>query len=110
MHERSNALAHALAAEGVGPGSRVGIMCRNHRGWVEAYVATNKLGAHALFFNTAFSGPQLADVAEREDPVAIIFDEEFAERARRGVARAASASSPGTSPTPTAATTARSTS
>src|SRR5215213_784772 len=78
IHERSNALAHALAAEGVGPGSRVGIMCRNHRGWVEAYVATNKLGAHALFFNTAFSGPQMADVAEREDPVAIIFDEEFA--------------------------------
>jgi fatty-acyl-CoA synthase len=78
VHERSNALAHALRAEGVGPGSRVGIMCRNHRGWVEAYVATNKLGAHALFFNTAFSGPQMADVAQREDPVAIIFDEEFA--------------------------------
>jgi acyl-CoA synthetase (AMP-forming)/AMP-acid ligase II len=87
VHERSNALAHALAAEGVGPGSRVGIMCRNHRGWVEAYVATNKLGAHALFFNTAFSGPQMADVAQREDPVAIIFDEEFAgvlEEASRG--------------------------
>ena len=62
-------------------------MCRNHRGWVEAYVATNKLGAHALFMNTAFSGPQLADVAEREDPAAVIFDEEFAgvlEEATRG--------------------------
>src|SRR5215211_1473314 len=79
VHERSNALAHALAAEGVGPGSRVGIMCRNHRGWVESYVATNKLGAHALFFNTAFSGPQLADVAEREEPAVVIFDDEFAE-------------------------------
>jgi len=79
VHERSNALAHALAAEGVGPGSRVGIMCRNHRGWVQAYVATNKLGANALFFNTAFSGPQMADVAQREDPAAIIFDEEFAD-------------------------------
>jgi len=87
VHERSNALAHALAAEGVGPGSRVGIMCRNHRGWVEAYVAANKLGAHALFFNTAFSGPQMADVAHREDPAAIVFDEEFAgvlEEASRG--------------------------
>jgi len=87
VHERSNALAHALAAEGVGPGSRVGIMCRNHRGWVEAYVATNKLGANALFFNTAFSGPQMADVAQREDPVAIVYDEEFAgvlEEASRG--------------------------
>ena len=54
-------------------------MCRNHRGWVEAYVATNKLGANALFMNTAFSGPQLADVAGREDPVAVVFDEEFTE-------------------------------
>ena len=54
-------------------------MCRNHRGWVEAYVGPNKLGAHALFLNTAFSGPQLADVAEREGPVAVIFDEEFAD-------------------------------
>jgi acyl-CoA synthetase (AMP-forming)/AMP-acid ligase II len=77
IHERSNALAHALAREGVKAGDRVAIMCRNHRGWVEAYVATNKLGANALFMNTAFSGPQLADVAEREDPVAVIFDEEF---------------------------------
>jgi acyl-CoA synthetase (AMP-forming)/AMP-acid ligase II len=79
VHERSNALARALAAQGVGPGSRVAIMCRNHRGWVQAYVATNKLGAHALFMNTAFSGPQLADVAQREEPAAVIFDEEFAE-------------------------------
>jgi acyl-CoA synthetase (AMP-forming)/AMP-acid ligase II len=78
IHERSNALAHALAAEGVRPGDGVGIMCRNHRGWVDAYVAANKLGAHALFMNTSFSGPQLADVAAREEPAALIFDEEFA--------------------------------
>jgi acyl-CoA synthetase (AMP-forming)/AMP-acid ligase II len=79
LHERSNALARALAREGVKAGDAVGIMCRNHRGWVDAYVATNKLGANALFMNTAFSGPQLADVAEREEPAAIVFDEEFAE-------------------------------
>jgi acyl-CoA synthetase (AMP-forming)/AMP-acid ligase II len=78
VHERSNALARALAAEGVRPGDGVAIMCRNHRGWALAYVATNKLGAHALFLNTAFSGPQLADVARREDPRAVIFDAEFA--------------------------------
>jgi acyl-CoA synthetase (AMP-forming)/AMP-acid ligase II len=77
LHERSNALAHALARDGVKAGDGVAIMCRNHRGWVDAYVAVNKLGANAMFMNTSFSGPQLADVAEREDPVAIIFDEEF---------------------------------
>ncbi len=68
VHERSNALAHALRAEGVGAGDRVAIMCRNHRGWVESYVAVNKLGAHALFLNTAFSGPQLTDVARARGP------------------------------------------
>src|SRR5215217_2911633 len=77
QHERSNALAHALARDGIRAGDAVAIMCRNHRGWIDAYVATNKLGAHALFMNTAFSGPQLADVADREDPVAVVFDEEF---------------------------------
>jgi acyl-CoA synthetase (AMP-forming)/AMP-acid ligase II len=86
LHRRSNALAHALAHDGVKPGDGVAIMCRNHRGWVDAYVAVNKLGANALFMNTAFSGPQLADVAEREQPVAIVFDEEFT-----GILEAASA-------------------
>ena len=79
VHERTNALAHALADDGVNEGDSVAIMARNHRGFVEAVVACSKLGAHALFLNTAFSGPQLADVADREKPKAIIYDEEFAE-------------------------------
>ena len=54
-------------------------MARNHRGFVESVVACSKLGAHALFMNTSFSGPQLTDVADREKPKAIIYDEEFAE-------------------------------
>ena len=79
VHERSNALAHALAADGIEPGDNVAIMCRNHRGWVDATVACSKLGANALFLNTAFSGPQLTDVAKREKPKAVIFDQEFDE-------------------------------
>ena len=54
-------------------------MCRNHRGWIDAVVACSKLGANALFLNTAFSGPQLADVAKREKPKALVYDAEFAE-------------------------------
>ena len=53
-------------------------MCRNHRGFVEATVAVAKLGAHALYLNTAFAGPQLTEVVKREKPVAIVYDEEFA--------------------------------
>jgi fatty-acyl-CoA synthase len=79
VHERSNALAHAWSDLGIGEGDGVAIMCRNHRGFIDATVACSKLGAHALFLNTAFSGPQLADVAEREKPKAIVFDQEFTE-------------------------------
>ena len=52
-------------------------MARNHRGFVEATVAAAKLGADLIYLNTAFSGPQLVDVLEREDPTVVIHDEEF---------------------------------
>ena len=53
------------------------IMCRNHRGFVEATVANAKLGANSLYLNTAFAGPQITEVVKREKPVAIVFDQEF---------------------------------
>ncbi len=78
VHRRSNALARGLAAEGVGEGDGIAIMCRNHRGFVEATLAISKLGATGLYMNTAFAAPQLAGVVEREQPVALIYDGEFA--------------------------------
>jgi acyl-CoA synthetase (AMP-forming)/AMP-acid ligase II len=77
MHRRSNALARALSERGVREGDSVAIMCRNHRGFVDACVATAKLGADILLLNTAFAGPQLVAVLERETPSAVIHDEEF---------------------------------
>ncbi len=77
VNRRTNALTHSLAAAGVKEGDSVGIMCRNHRGFIEATVAVSKLGADALLLNTAFAGPQLADVVAREDPAALIYDQEF---------------------------------
>jgi fatty-acyl-CoA synthase len=78
VHLRSNALAHALREEGVGPGDGIAIMCRNHRGFIDATLAASKLGASALYLNTAFAGPQIADVMKREGPTALVYDEEFA--------------------------------
>jgi fatty-acyl-CoA synthase len=79
VDQRTNALAHGLAANGIGEGDNVGLMCRNHRGFIESVVACSKLGANVLFLNTAFSGPQLTDVAQRENPKALIYDYEFEE-------------------------------
>jgi len=78
-HRRTNALARAMSEAGIGEGDGVAIMCRDHRWFIEATVAISKLGANTLLFNTAFAGPQLKEVTEREDPAAIIYDEEFAE-------------------------------
>ncbi len=77
LHRRSNALASSLAKMGIGHGDGVGIMCRNHRGFVEATLASAKLGASALYLNTMFAGPQLTEVTRREGPKALVYDEEF---------------------------------
>jgi len=79
LHRRSNALAHAFATMGIGYGDGVGIMCRNHRGFIETTLAAAKLGASALYLNTMFAGPQLAEVTSRELPKALVYDEEFTE-------------------------------
>ena len=78
VQRRTNALAHAFEGMGIGPGDGVGIMCRNHRGFVEATLASAKLGASALYLNTMFAGPQLVEVTKREAPKALVYDEEFA--------------------------------
>jgi fatty-acyl-CoA synthase len=75
---RTNAIANSWAAAGVSAGDGVGIMVRNHVGFLESLFACVKLGAKAIFMNTSFSGPQLKAVAEREGVQVLVFDEEFA--------------------------------
>ncbi|MFZ2050333.1 MAG: acyl-CoA synthetase [Solirubrobacteraceae bacterium] len=84
VHLRSNALARGLAAEGIREGDSIAIMCRNHRGFIEATIACSKLGVDGLYLNTAFAGPQIADVMRRENPKALIYDHEFADLVREG--------------------------
>ena len=79
MHARSNSLAHALRELGIGEGDGVAIMCRNHRGFVDASIATAKLGADSLYLNTAFAKPQLMEVLARDAVKVLVYDEEFAD-------------------------------
>ncbi|WP_377323531.1 AMP-binding protein [Pimelobacter simplex] len=78
LQDRSAALAAGLLDVAGGPVETVAILCRNHRGFVDALLASSRLGASALLLNTGFSGPQLADVMEREGARVILYDEEFA--------------------------------
>ncbi len=76
---RTNAIARGLRAAGVTEGSGVAILCRNHRGFVEATIACSKLGANVAYLNTSFAGPQITEVCKREGMTALIYDEEFTE-------------------------------
>jgi acyl-CoA synthetase (AMP-forming)/AMP-acid ligase II len=77
VDQRTDRLANAFAREGLREGDAVAVLCRNHRYFVEATVACSKLGAHTVYLNTAFAGPQVVDVFDREEPVALIHDQEF---------------------------------
>ena len=77
LHAQANALARALAVGGVAEGDAVALLCRNHRWFVIATVAVSRLGADVLYLNTAFSGPQVAELLGRERPVAVLYDAEF---------------------------------
>jgi acyl-CoA synthetase (AMP-forming)/AMP-acid ligase II len=79
VDRRSNAVASALRAQGVEEGDRVGLMCRDHRGFVEGATAVAKLGADVLLLNTSFAAPQLTEVCRREQAAALVYDEEFRE-------------------------------
>jgi acyl-CoA synthetase (AMP-forming)/AMP-acid ligase II len=77
LDRSTNAIARALASAGVGPGDGVGLFARNHRGFVQAQVALDKLGANTLLLNTGFAAPQLKEVCAREGTKVILYDEEF---------------------------------
>jgi acyl-CoA synthetase (AMP-forming)/AMP-acid ligase II len=76
---RAQRLATALAAtRGIREGDRVGLLCRNHAGFVEAMVACSILGADAVLVNTALSAPQLAAVTQEQQIRLLLHDREFA--------------------------------
>jgi len=77
LDRSTNAIARALAEAGVRPGDGVGLFARNHRGFVQAQMALDKLGANTLLLNTGFAAPQLREVSDREGIKVVMYDEEF---------------------------------
>jgi acyl-CoA synthetase (AMP-forming)/AMP-acid ligase II len=85
IDQRADAFATGLQA--LPSGAKViGIMARNHRGFVEALIAANRIGADLLLLNTSFAGPALAEVIQREGVDAVIYDEEFTTTVDRALA------------------------
>src|SRR5690349_20731238 len=85
IDQRADALAAALQALPEAAPKVLGLMARNHRGFVESLIAANRIGADVLLLNTSFAGPALAEVVEREDVDTVIYDEEFTETVDRAL-------------------------
>ncbi|WP_328994068.1 AMP-binding protein [Kribbella sp. NBC_01245] len=91
LDRRCAAQAAGLAASfGIGAGSKVAVLCRNHKGFLEATLAAGRLGADVYFLNTGLAAPQLDELLKRNDPDLLILDQEFVplvEESGRGVRR-----------------------
>jgi fatty-acyl-CoA synthase len=78
LDDSVNAVANCMVAMGVEGGNGVAILARNHRWFVIANYAAARVGARIVLLNTEFSGPQIADVADREGARLLIYDDEYA--------------------------------
>ena len=86
---RSSALARGLLASGLRPATTSGLLCANHRDFVEANVAAAKAGLVAVYLNTGFAAPQLAEVLRGKEVRGVVCDIELlADRWRRRLRRA----------------------
>ncbi|MDT7741088.1 MAG: hypothetical protein QOE59_166, partial [Actinomycetota bacterium] len=80
LHTRTDRLARALADRNVGPGSRIAVLCRNHRGPIETMIATSKIGADVVLLNTGLSSQQMAAVVDEQEITTIVVDSDLADR------------------------------
>ncbi len=80
LHTRTDRLARAFADRGVGPSSRIAVLCRNHRGPVETIIAASKIGADVVLLNTGLSPQQMAAVVDEQEITTIVVDSDLTDR------------------------------
>ncbi|MBN4928146.1 AMP-binding protein [Hoyosella rhizosphaerae] len=79
LNDSADALARSLSAEGVKEKERLGILARNHRGFLQTIGASARLGTDLVMLNTGASAGQLASVIEEQKLTWLFIDEEFIE-------------------------------
>src|SRR4051812_227398 len=77
LDQQCNALGAALQNLPSGTPATIGIMCRNHRGFVEALVGATGAGADLSLPTPPFAGPARAEVAARKGLAAVIYAKDF---------------------------------
>ncbi|NUP28860.1 MAG: AMP-binding protein, partial [Nocardia sp.] len=79
MDRRSDALAGAMAAVGLGAGDAIGLLSRNHAGMVETMVAAGKLGVDAALLNAGLSARTIEQIVQRHRLSALFVDGDLEE-------------------------------
>ena len=79
LDERTNRLATALAAEGIGPRDRVAILDLNHRAHLELVFATSKLGAVPVPVNFRLAAHEILDVVNDSQARVLLVGQPYAE-------------------------------
>lgn len=77
LHEQTNLLAKALYRTGVRERDRVGVLSRNHRGFIMALCAHGRLGTDIVLLNTGASAKQTRAVVKEQKLDLLFIDEEF---------------------------------
>jgi acyl-CoA synthetase (AMP-forming)/AMP-acid ligase II len=80
LEERSNRLAHFMAANGVGPGQHVGLYLLNCPEYVEAMVAAYKLRAVPINVNYRYVKDELRYLLDDAEVVGVLYNDDLAER------------------------------
>lgn len=83
LDRQTNALARAWRADGVGPGTTIGILGLNGRLFLALSLAAQKIGADVVFLNTAHSAPQMAGVVGDEGVGVLAVEDRLTELAAK---------------------------
>jgi fatty-acyl-CoA synthase len=83
LDERTDRLAQALVARGVGRGDRVALLARNCAEYVEIEIACAKIGAITAALNWRLNGRELAHCINLVEPRMLIHEREFVDALER---------------------------
>ncbi|MGJ0183855.1 AMP-binding protein [Corynebacterium glyciniphilum] len=77
LHDQTNKLAEALYRTGVRERDKIGMLSRNHRGFIMTLCAHGRLGTDIVLFNTGASAEQTRAVMKEQKIDLLFIDEEF---------------------------------
>ena len=72
LDARSDRMAAALRARGVGPGDRVALLLANRLEFLDCWLALMKLGAIAVPMNVLYKGREIGHIVQDAAPVAVV--------------------------------------